>query len=123
MIMGAGAIVLAVLAAGSGSISIAWDNIFIGLTSVVIAALSFIAGSRALQISRRSELLKQQTAKETVDAGAYVRAQAIYESSLKQLEYHNALLQAEIDRLNAEIRALRQAAPGRNPPQGRGRPG
>jgi TolA-binding protein len=87
-----------------------WDTVVIGLSSLLVAALSYVsssrAASRALLVSERADTERTRSGAEMVEAQAYERAQKIYESALSQQEQQITELKNRIVTLEKRIAAL-----------------
>lgn len=100
------------IGAGRG-VSVSIADISIGMASVLLSVLAFLAAGRAAKTARETEEMRVAAQAKAVDADAYHRAQVIYNTALDQLRRQNADQQVLIERLSRQVvaldRALRQA--------------
>ena len=89
----------------SGTSGTVIEGLAVGVPSVILAGASFFYGNRA----HREEAEADEA---QVDAGAYDRARALYESVIATTRQESADLRAEILRLRAEVDALRDEVAG-----------
>lgn len=73
------------------------------LAGIIVGALAALISLFAYVTSSKATKVQADTAARAVDAGAYERAQGIYEASLKQLEIQVGRLQEQSERMRKQL--------------------
>ena len=73
------------------------------LAGIIVGALATLISLFAYVTSSKATKTQAETASKAVDAGAYSRAQAIYEASLHQLEIQVTRLQEQSERMRKQL--------------------
>lgn len=84
-------------------------DVSIGMASVLLSVLAFLAAGRAAKTARDTEEMRMRSEQRSVDAEAYHRAQIIYDNALDQLRRQNTDQEATIIRLSRRVTALERA--------------
>jgi peptidoglycan hydrolase CwlO-like protein len=77
-------------------------EVLLGLLTAVVAVAAFFSAQKANQAQARAQVT-------AVDAAAYGRAKAIYESAIEALQSQTADLHEQVEALSTEVDRLRTA--------------